>query len=245
MDEMILNQSYITNAITTNQGEELQYLWTHGATKEHMGDGLLVYSLIQHMRAKNCVCIGSGGGYIPRIITRARIDLYDQGIFEGNADFNWGDIGVTYVVDAMNGIGGNVDWFREESFFRTRFQPRILGNTTEEAFHNFFVLNDIKIDYLHIDAGHSYENVKEDFELYTQQLSTNGIVTIHDTDPNYADKYIVTQEVKDREDHDDWTGPIKFVREIDETKWEKLNLFNYGIVKNKPASTGITILRKK
>ena len=119
------------------------------------------------------------------------------------------------------------------------------SNNFFSIFYDYFIRQDIKIDYLHIDAGHSYENVKEDFELYTQLLSDRAIVTIHDTDPSYADKYIVTQEVKDRGEHDDWTGPIKFTQEIDETKWEKLNLFNHGIIKNKPSSTGITILRKK
>lgn len=251
---MILDSNFIRINITNNQefdehNEEVlssvPYRWSHGATDEHMGDGILIYALIQHMRAKVCVCLGSGGGFIPRIMTQARIDLHRQGIFDGNNSHNWGDIGTTYVVDAMNGIGGQVDWFKEESFFRRKFQPRIINKTTEEAFHNYFVLNDIRIDYLHIDAGHSYENVKEDFDLYTQLLSPNGIVSIHDTDPNYADKYIVTDEVKDRGDHDDWTGPIKFNNEIDESKWEKLNLFNFGIIKNKPASTGITILRKK
>ena len=111
----MLNQSHITNAITTNEGEELQYLWTHGATKEHMGDGLLVYSIIQHMRAKNCVCIGSGSGFIPRIMTQARIDLHKQKIFEGSDDLNWGDIGTTYLVDACNGVGGPNDLEDENS----------------------------------------------------------------------------------------------------------------------------------
>lgn len=251
---MITDLNFIKNNITNNRefdevGEEVlknvPYRWSHGATDEHLGDGMLIYSLIQYMRAKFCVCLGSGGGFIPRIMTQARIDLHSQHIFEGNPDYSWGDIGCTFIVDAMNGIGGQVDWVKEESFYRRTFHPRILNTTTDDAFHNFFILNDIKIDYLHIDAGHSYENVKEDFELYTQLLSTNGLVSIHDTDPNYADKYIVTQEVKDRDEHDDWTGPIKFVKEIDETKWEKINLFNHGIIKNKPSSTGITILRKK
>jgi hypothetical protein len=251
---MIQDNNYIKKYITNNQdideyGDEVlknvPYRWSHGATDLHMGDGLIVYALIQFMRAKTCVCLGSGGGFIPRIMTQARLDLHRQEIFEGDASHNWGDIGETYIVDAMNGIGGQVDWFKEESFLRRWFQPRIINTTTEEAFHNYFVLNDIKIDYLHIDAGHSYENVKEDFDLYTQILSSNAIVSIHDTDPNYADKYIVTNEVKDRGDFDDWTGPVKFNQEIDETKWERLNLFNFGIVKNKPASTGITLLKKK
>jgi len=178
-------------------------------------------------------------------MTQARYDLYKQNIFEGNPDFNYGDIGSTYIVDAMNGIGGVVDWFAEESFFRRTFHPRIINSTTEEAFYDFFVLQDIKIDYLHIDAGHSYENVKEDFDLYSQIMSENGIISMHDTDPKYHDKFIITQEVKDRNEHDDWSGPIKLAKEIDSDKWEVFNLFNHGIVKNKPSSTGLTLIRRK
>jgi len=251
---MITNKNYIKEFITNNQefnevGEEVlknvPYRWSHGATDDHLGDGLIIYSLIQYMRAKVCVCLGSGGGFIPRIMTQARIDLHSQNIFEGDANYNWGDIGTTYIVDAMNGIGGNVSWFNEESFYRRLFQPRIISDTTSNAFHNYFVLNDIKIDYLHIDAGHSYENVKEDFELYSQLMSENGIISIHDTDPNYADKYIVTNEVKDRGDFDDWKGPIQLAKEIDTDKWQVFDLFNFGIIKNKPASTGLTLVRKK
>lgn len=243
-------QKYLTNNLEFDyRGEEetnpVPYRWSHGATDTHLGDGLIIYSLIQYMRAKVCVCLGSGGGFIPRIMTQARYDLYKQNIFEGNPDFNYGDIGSTYIVDAMNGIGGVVDWFAEESFFRRTFHPRIINSTTEEAFYDFFVLQDIKIDYLHIDAGHSYENVKEDFDLYSQIMSENGIISMHDTDPKYHDKFIITQEVKDRNEHDDWSGPIKLAKEIDSNKWEVFNLFNHGIVKNKPSSTGLTLIRRK
>jgi hypothetical protein len=89
---MITNINYIKRNITNNGFEPVPYRWTHGATNEHMGDGIIVYSLIQHMRAKNCVCIGSGGGYIPRIMTQARVDLHKQGIFTGVPEYNWGDI---------------------------------------------------------------------------------------------------------------------------------------------------------
>jgi hypothetical protein len=110
---MLQDLQYIKNTLTNNiefneyQEQEdapVPYRWSHGATDLHLGDGLIVYSLIQYMRAKTCVCLGSGGGFIPRLMTQARYDLYNQKIFEGNPDLNWGDIGVTYVVDAMNGI---------------------------------------------------------------------------------------------------------------------------------------------
>jgi len=163
---MLVNKEYIRKFLTNNDTEPVSYRWTHGATDEHLGDGLLIYSIIQFMRAKVCVCLGSGGGFIPRIMTQARVDLYDTGIFEGDRDYNWGDIGVTYVVDAANKIGGNVDWLEEDSFLRKTFYPRVINETTEKAYKNFFVKEDIKIDYLHIDAGHTYKDIKRDFNQY-------------------------------------------------------------------------------
>ena len=40
------------------------------ATDSYLGDGLLVYSIIQFMKYKTCVVLGSGGGFIPRIISQ-------------------------------------------------------------------------------------------------------------------------------------------------------------------------------
>lgn len=222
----------------------VSYRWAHGATDYHLGDGLLIYSFIQYMRAKICVCLGSGGGFIPRIMTQARLDLYDQEIFDGNNDFNWGDIGATFIVDAANGVGGEVDWLKEDSFLRKIFHPRIINDTTENAFYNFFVKEDIKIDYLHIDAGHSYFDVANDFKLYSELLSPNGIISIHDTDIRYAKKHLVTKDVSDQQHHDEFAnGPSKFIEEISDD-WQRFDFFNHGIVKTKPSSTGLTILKR-
>lgn len=241
---MITNQSYIENYITTNGGKDIPFRWTHGSTKKHMGDGLLVYSIIQHMRAKVCVCIGSGGGFIPRIMTQARVDLWEQKIFEGNKDKNWGDIGVTYVVDACNGIGGKTDIEDENSFFRKTFYPRFIKETSEKAYYDFFVKQDIKIDLLYIDGDHSYNGVKTDFDLYSKLLSDKGVVMIHDTDETYEDELIVSEDNK--KDWHKFDGPSKLVKELkDSNEWNLLNLFNHKILPNKPSSTGITILNRK
>jgi hypothetical protein len=241
---VITNQDYIKNFITNNGNESVPYRWTHGATDLHLGDGIVVYSIIQHMRFKNCVCIGSGGGFIPRIMTQSRIDLYKQQIFEGNSDYNWGDIGVTYVVDACNGIGGPNDLENEESFFRKNFWPRFIKATSEEAYYNFFVLQDIKIDLLFIDGDHSYEGVKKDFELYSTIMSENGIITIHDTDQKYHDTFLVTENAK--EDFVSFDGPAKFVKELENnTDWNLVNLKNFRMFDKKVSSTGLTILTKK
>jgi|TARA_B110000503_G_C7172509_1_gene425037 hypothetical protein len=217
------------------------YRWTHGATDFHLGDGLLVYTIIQVMRFKTCVCLGSGGGFIPRIMTQARLDLHDQEIFEGSADYNWGDIGVTYLVDAANGIGGNIDYLDEDSFFRYLFAPRFIKDTTENAYYNFFVKQDIKIDLLHIDAGHSYEDVKKDFELYSKLINPNGIITIHDTDENFQKELIVSEDEKKY--FNSFDGPSKFIKEIG-PEWKQFNFFNVGNHPSKPSSTGLTLIQR-
>lgn len=254
----LLNLDFLRENFTHNQitkkdinGNEyiehvkVPYRWTHGATDLTLGDGLLIYSIIHYMRAKTVVCLGSGGGFVPRIMTQARVDLYDSQIFEGNRDYNWGDIGSTYVVDAANGVGGNIDWKNEDSFFRKTFFPRVILDTTENAFYNFFIKEDIKIDYLHIDAGHSYEDVKKDFELYSKLLSSNGIISIHDTDTSFEKEYIVTDDIKSDDYQKITNGPTQLIKELQEnSEWEIFNFFNNGIFKSKPSSTGLTILQK-
>jgi hypothetical protein len=241
---MITNEEFIKKNITNNGDEPVAYRWTHGATDLHMGDGLLVYSIVQHMRAKICVCIGSGGGYIPRIMTQARIDLHKQNIFEGNGDYNWGDIGTSYVVDACNGVGGPNDLDDEDSFYRKKFYPRFIKSTSIDAYYDFFVRQDIKIDILFIDGDHSYEGVKTDFELYSKIMSDNGIIIIHETDENYEETLIVTEDSK--KDHHKFDGPAKFVKELEKnTDYNLINLHNFRILMDKPSSSGITIINKK
>ena len=157
----------------------------------------------------------------------------------------WGDIGTTILVDANNKINGETDWVDEDSFFRQNFPCRIILDTTENAFYNYFVKEDIKIDYLHIDAGHSYENVKQDFELYSKLLNPWGIISIHDTDSSYEKEHIVTHDVKSENHQEYANGPSRFVKELKQnSEWELFNFFNNGILRTKPASTGLTFIQK-
>lgn len=224
--------------------EPVKYRWTHGATDLHLGDGLLVYSFIQFIRAKVCVCIGSGGGFIPRLMTQARMDLHSQNIFEGNGIVEWGDIGTTIIIDAANGVGGFTDWTAENSFLRQNFSPQVILDTSEKTFYDYFVRQDIKIDYLHIDGDHSYEGVKKDFELYSTIMSENGMITIHDTDQNYHDTFVVTENSK--ENFVPFDGPCKFIKELEEDKkWNLVNLKNFRMFDKKVTSTGLALLTRK
>jgi len=245
----VLIKKYLTNNHTINENDEevlepVKYRWTHGATDLHLGDGLLVYSFIQFIRAKVCVCIGSGGGFIPRLMTQARMDLHSQNIFEGNGQAEWGDIGTTIIIDAANGVGGFTDWTNENSFLRQHFSPQVILETSERAFYDYFVRQDMKIDYLHIDGDHSYEGVKKDFELYSTIMSENGIITIHDTDQTYHDTLVVTENSK--EDFVPFDGPCKFIKELEEDeKWNLVNLKNFRMFDKKVTSTGLALLTRK
>ena len=250
----LLNKQLITDYLCNNHTideetgnlklEPVKYRWTHGATDLHLGDGLLIYSFIQFIRAKVCVCIGSGGGFIPRLMTQARMDLHSQNIFEGNNIVEWGDIGTTIIIDAANGVGGFTDWTNENSFLRQHFQPQVILDTSEKTFYDYFVRQDIKIDYLHIDGDHSYEGVKKDFELYSSIISENGIITIHDTDQNYHDTFVVTENSK--ENFVPFDGPCKFIKELEEDKkWNLVNLKNFRMFDKKVTSTGLALLTRK
>ena len=251
--EPLINLDRVKKFITNNthidkEGNEIhtpvKYRWTHGATDLHLGDGILVYSFIQFIRAKVCVCIGSGGGFIPRLMTQARMDLHSQNIFEGNNQPEWGDIGTTIIIDAANGVGGFTDWTEENSFLRQHFSPQVILETSEKAFYDYFVRQDIKIDYLHIDGDHSYEGVKKDFELYSTIMSENGIITIHDIDQSYHDTFVVTENAK--EDFVPFDGPSKFIKELEHNeKWNLVNLKNFRMFDKKVTSTGLTLLTVK
>ena len=240
MKKSILNYDYIMNYITTNEGEKVPYRWSHGADDMHLGDGLIIYTLIHFFKLKTLVCLGSGGGFIPRIMTQARYDLSQEG-FYSDVTMEWGDNGSTYIVDAMNGFNGETNWENEDSLFRKHFTPKFIKETTEKAYYDFFVKQDIKIDLLHIDADHTFEGVKKDFDLYSNIMNKGGIITIHDTDKNYVDNFVELDGHKG----DDLSGPSEFVKTIDKRKFEVFNFFNHGIRKDKPSSTGLTLVRRK
>ena len=237
MKTTILNHKYIEQEITTNEGKEFRYRWSHGATDKHLGDGMILYSLMYFFKPKLSVCLGSGNGFVPRIMWTCLTDLKYEG-------FDINDSRVI-LVDAVNGINGAPDWTDDDSFYRNNFQSEWLHTTTEDAYYEYFIKRDMKIDMLWIDADHTYEGIKKDFDLYSKIISDKGIIIIHDTDKTYVDNFI------ESENHEpyDLSGPSEWLRRFTISShyddYEVLNLFNYGIEKDFPSSTGITILRKK
>ena len=231
----ILNRGWIYDSITRNQDSgSVSYRWTHGANDTYMGAGIFYYAIPYFLRAQTCVCLGSGGGYVPRLMVDCVWELNETQMYgEGKS-------GEVYVIDATNGFNGEVDWSDEDSFLREKFNPKFINSTTEDAFYNFFVKRDIKIDYLHIDAGHTYEDCKQDFDLYSTLMNENGIISIHDSDERYWEDF----ETYEGEPHDMCIGPSEVVKEVSE-KWEVFNLFDYKEKSEKLSSSGLTLLRRK
>ena len=233
----ILNRGWIYDSITRNQDSgSVSYRWTHGANDTYMGSGIMYFSIPYFLKARVCVCLGSGGGYVPRLMVDATWELNETQMYGPEKS------GEVYVVDATNSVNGEVDWADEDSYLREKFNPKFLNITTEDAFYNFFVKRDIKIDYLHIDAGHTYEDCKQDFDLYSTIMNENGIISIHDSDKRYWEDFGTYAG----EPHDICTGPSEVVKEISfiNREWEVFNLFDYKEKNQVLPSTGLTLLRK-
>ena len=230
----ILNRGYIYDSITRNQDSgSVSYRWTHGANDTYMGSGIMYFSIPYFLKARVCVCLGSGGGYVPRLMVDCVHELNETQMYGKD---KYGEV---YVVDATNSVNGDVDWSDDDSFLRTQFNPRFINTTTEDAFYNFFVKRDIKIDYLHIDADHTYEGCKQDFDLYSTIMNENGIISIHDTDEKYWENFNTYKG----EPHDVCTGPSEVVKEVSD-EWEVFNLFDHKEKSETLSSSGLTILRR-
>lgn len=163
----LLDKNYIRKVLTVDD----PWVDSHGAEADYLGIGLLYYTLVYMSQAITVVCLGSGGGFVPRILRQAQRDL-------GLADSR------TILVDADIPEAGwqSPIWLEENAPFRKNFpEIEIRIEKTEQAFNQYFKPNKIQIDYLHIDADHSYEGCLNDFVNYSQLLSDLGMISFHDT----------------------------------------------------------------
>ncbi len=151
---------------------------SHGAAEgsDQLGAGILYYGLAYSLKARTCVCLGSGGGFVPRLMRQAQRDLELADSRTILVD------GTKQVDQAKKDIWGVPCWIPEDSFFRTRYRDvEIRFELTETAFREYFQPGGIQIDYLHIDADHHYEGAKLDWDLYHTLVPDSGIITLHDT----------------------------------------------------------------
>jgi hypothetical protein len=140
------------------------------STRLYLGAGIIYYSLASALKATVCVCLGSGGGFVPRLMRQAQ---RDASISNSR----------TILIDANIGSYGRPNYLSSDSFLRKRYPDiEIINMTTEDAFK--FLSNSIeRIDFLHIDADHSFHGAYNDYKLYSQLCDEYSIITFHDTRP--------------------------------------------------------------
>ena len=201
----LLNNDFITSMLTVDD----PWCSSHGAENgaEFLSAGLLYYSLAYSTRARTCVCLGSGGGFVPRLMRQAQRDLGLDGSRTFLVD------GAQNVSKERKDIWGSPYWLDEDSTFRKNYpEIEIVLKLTADAFNEIFVANNISIDYLHIDADHLYDGAKRDWDLYRTLVSENGVITLHDT-TNYREPCGVPQlvdEIRESGEYDVVNFPIAY-----------------------------------
>lgn len=183
----LLNDDYIRNVIH----RDAAWAGSHGSDRNgYLGGGLFYYTLTYMLRAHTCVCLGSAGGFVPRLMRQAQRDLALIGARTYLVDAN---IGHSIAVSATRTTSGAEyerrashswglpQWLSAGSFFRTEFADieilmRLTKDVAAEEGRNWH------IDYLHIDADYSREGRLADFVDYASLMSPRGIMTLHDTD---------------------------------------------------------------
>lgn len=169
----LVDKNFITTYLTADDS----WCTGHGSDGgEDLGAGMLYYALAYSLRSQTCVCLGSGGGFVPRLMRQAQRDLDLEGSRTILVD------GAPQVRQERKEIWGSPDWLAEDSTFRRNYPDvEIVLSLTRDAVEEYFVPNGVVIDYLHIDADHHYDGVKLDWDLYSPLVDGGGVITLHDT----------------------------------------------------------------
>lgn len=142
----------------------LKWSESHGVEDGHQGMGALYFSLPYMLRARHCVCLGSGAGFVPLLMLSAQRKLISEGLLEKTD--------VT-LIDADIGIWG-LPVYRSG----TEIDPDLvlIKKLTSEAVHEVG-----SIHYLHVDADHTYAGVWADLKAYLPKMEGDWAITVHDT----------------------------------------------------------------
>lgn len=158
---------------------------SHAAKDGHLGAGMIYYMAAYLFRPRLCVCLGSGSGFVPRLMRQAQKDAGVEGA-------------QTILVDADVPGYGVADYHDRDTFFTRQCDVEVRKKLTRDAVGDFGVQS---IGYLHIDADHLYEAVKWDFENYLPLVEDGrGIITLHDTIPRKVGVWKVIKEIAERTD---------------------------------------------
>jgi hypothetical protein len=168
----LLNRRVIQDYIL----KEAPWAESHGADHGHyLGAGLLYYATAYAFQSQTIVVLGSGGGFAPRLLRQAQRDLELAGI-TGKYQL--------ILIDAHMAAAGWGSTFyatNTDTIMRKQFADiRYIFEKTDTAVEMLRREN-VRIDYLHVDADHSYEQSLLDFTNYFDLLAPRAVVSFHDT----------------------------------------------------------------
>ena len=138
---------------------------------QYIGIGILYFGIGYTLRAKTAVCLGSGDGFVPNLMRLAQKELSIDGSRTILVDANKPEVGY-----------GQPEWMKQENDFLLDDIETVLMTTADAAVDYF--PNQPAIDYLHIDADHSYKGCLADYMHYKNLMAPDGVISIHDTQPD-------------------------------------------------------------
>jgi hypothetical protein len=146
---------------------------SHGAFEDHIGAGGLYYALATMIRSQVSVCIGSGGGFVPRLLRQAQQDLRLVNAHTYLVDANLPDLGFGHPMQP----GG---WLTAENDLQSATPGLTILRMLSKDAAQLFASAGMTLDYLHIDGDHSAHGVVADLSDYLPLLSNRAVVSLHD-----------------------------------------------------------------
>lgn len=156
----------------------------HNANNNSIGFGLLHYALVRNLQPEHALALGSRYGFIPACIALALKA-------NGKGRLHFVDANYDDRTDCFRtAYGGTGYWAKPASEVFSTLALHEWIDVFVERTDSFFTRTSVQYSYVYIDANHSYEGVKYDFEKAFEHLAPAGIVTFHDAlvDANCADK---------------------------------------------------------
>jgi len=179
---MLLNRETIESQLIQKDS----WAETHGVIDKlgYLGTSVLYFALAYMLPAKNSVILGSGSGFVPRLVRQAQREVFDPEFLSSSR---------CILIDACKNDKGFGDPDYHENplhFFRTSYPDVEIWKMTTDEGAAKLVRENIAIDYLHIDADHTFEQSLKDFENYLPLMAPEFIITLHDTAANHLDNYM-------------------------------------------------------
>lgn len=199
---------------------QLKYAWSHGVG--HSNTLPFVFELVKLIKPQISVIIGTGDGLIPRVIREAQIA---SGVVDSK----------TYLIDLGSTMGAMPERIHDtNSLFRTLYPEIIVfkGHSVPEGL--YFTKQEIgEINLLWIDGDHSYKGSRKDFDNFSQLVTEDGLIFLHDTAPNGAGNA-----------QPSWCGVDRTIEYINLLN-KKFEIVNFTPTNKVKLGTGIAIVKKK